>query len=531
MMDKLSNTLSTVEKGLLLSVLIVAIPALFINLGLRVFYEDEGIRGLVALEMMLSGNYITPTLNDTFYYSKPPLYNWILVLFFKCFGGISEWSLRIPTVIFLAIYTGLILVVNQRFLDLKKAIIIALAFLTCGRILFWDSMLGYIDMSYSLVSYAMIMLFYIKWKYPKYDMQAYLTSALLLAIGYMLKGFPSFLFYGFGLMAVMVLTRSLDVLKNKWLYISLCIPVLVIGAYYWVYGSYNDATKTLSPLLDQSTRRTIVRYDIVSMIKHIFSYPFENLYHFFPWTIMVIGLLRLDVIRLIRSNDFIAFCTLSFMLNISVYWVSPEVYPRYILMLIPLLFTVITFAYFHAPSFPRRVMDLLFKILVLVAPMIITALLIKFWNALDAGFVIASVICLVASTVLLWVYFKKKNTLLLLLVISLLLVRVVFNFTIITDRHKRDFAVIAKSEALRIAESYPDGVFTLYENSKLDYTSSLYMSNKRMIQNKRSDDWKKTDYLIVDTVRTDFPACNYSILDSFKIREQKKTMLLIRCDE
>ena len=39
---------------------------------------DEAIRSLVALEMKLSGNLITPTLHGEYYYNKPPLYNWIL---------------------------------------------------------------------------------------------------------------------------------------------------------------------------------------------------------------------------------------------------------------------------------------------------------------------------------------------------------------------------------------------------------------------------------------------------------------------
>ena len=57
-------------------ILVLLLPALLINLGLLTLINDEAIRGLVALEMQISGNYITPTLNGAFYYNKPPLYNW-----------------------------------------------------------------------------------------------------------------------------------------------------------------------------------------------------------------------------------------------------------------------------------------------------------------------------------------------------------------------------------------------------------------------------------------------------------------------
>ncbi len=38
------------------------IPALLINLGMLPLIGDEAIRAVVALEMMASGDYITPTL-------------------------------------------------------------------------------------------------------------------------------------------------------------------------------------------------------------------------------------------------------------------------------------------------------------------------------------------------------------------------------------------------------------------------------------------------------------------------------------
>jgi len=72
-----------------LSILLL-FPALLINLGLMTFIDDEGIRTLVALEMKLSGNYITPTLHGEFYYNKPPLFNWILLGYFKLLGQINE---------------------------------------------------------------------------------------------------------------------------------------------------------------------------------------------------------------------------------------------------------------------------------------------------------------------------------------------------------------------------------------------------------------------------------------------------------
>ena len=89
-----------------ITAMLLCIPAFLLNLGMAPFIGDEAIRALVAYEMMLSDNYLVPTMRGDFYFSKPPLYNWILIGFFKLFGGVNEWVSRIPTVKFSWMNTG-----------------------------------------------------------------------------------------------------------------------------------------------------------------------------------------------------------------------------------------------------------------------------------------------------------------------------------------------------------------------------------------------------------------------------------------
>ncbi len=97
---------STKQSILLVAAVILLFPALLINLGLVAFYDDEAIRALVALEMQISGNYITPTMFGELYYNKPPLYNWILLAVFELTGHNEEIITRLVTVFFLIVYAG-----------------------------------------------------------------------------------------------------------------------------------------------------------------------------------------------------------------------------------------------------------------------------------------------------------------------------------------------------------------------------------------------------------------------------------------
>jgi 4-amino-4-deoxy-L-arabinose transferase-like glycosyltransferase len=57
---------------------------------------DEGRYAEIAREMAASGDFVTPRLNGTKYFEKPPLQAWITALTFKAFG-LGEWQARLWT--------------------------------------------------------------------------------------------------------------------------------------------------------------------------------------------------------------------------------------------------------------------------------------------------------------------------------------------------------------------------------------------------------------------------------------------------
>ena len=145
---------------LYIAAIILLIPALLINLGLLTFIDDEAIRALVALEMKLSGNYITPTLHGEFYYKKPPLFNWILILFFNVFGRVDEFIARLPTVVAIFGYGFTIYYFVRKHMSRNQALFAAFLFITCGRMIFYDSILALIDIIFSWCMFTLFMVTY-----------------------------------------------------------------------------------------------------------------------------------------------------------------------------------------------------------------------------------------------------------------------------------------------------------------------------------------------------------------------------------
>ena len=80
-MKGLSDWLS-VKPGIFFLLILLMLPfAFLLNIDLMPLISDEPTRAIVTLEMILFGNYITPTINGEFSYNKPPLFTLLLAGF------------------------------------------------------------------------------------------------------------------------------------------------------------------------------------------------------------------------------------------------------------------------------------------------------------------------------------------------------------------------------------------------------------------------------------------------------------------
>ena len=510
--------------------LLLCIPAFFINLDLITLNEDEAIRALVALEMRLSGDFLTPTLNGTLYYAKPPLYNWILNIFFVLTGQITEFSLRLPTIVFLGFFGWSIYHYSSKYYDRQYAFINTFLFITCGRVLFWDSMLGYIDICYSWITFVNLMVIFHMYQHKKMG-RLFFVSTFLAAIGFMLKGFPTIIFQGLSLVVFFGYQKDFKRLFSKAHLLSILLFSGLIVSYYLYYFNANENFKVLDSLLDQSTRRTLMhdQHSIGDFFKHLVSYPFENLYHFFPWSIMIIYLIRKRLWVLIGANEFLKYCTIIFGVNILVYWVSIEVYPRYILMLIPLAFSV--FLYFHRIHYMDD--SKLYKVFIVFMMLVILtgaglSTYFMFWDQVnDVAFPVWKSLSISIPLLLIALYFyQHKSQRLISAICALLIIRIGFNFFVLPDRHQNDLATEYKRQAIEIGMKYKDKDLRIFDGTKIDYTSSFYITNTRSKISHRDYEHLESAYYVIDKSRYQIPL-GFEEIEEFQIREQNKILTII----
>src|SRR5262245_5296512 len=69
------------------------------NLGTRTLRLEEGRRATPAHEMLVSGDFIRPTLYGQTYLSKPPLYYWMVAAVGAILDEVTPLAVRIPSVL------------------------------------------------------------------------------------------------------------------------------------------------------------------------------------------------------------------------------------------------------------------------------------------------------------------------------------------------------------------------------------------------------------------------------------------------
>lgn len=479
---------------------------------------DEARRALVSLEMELSGNYSTPTLNGEIYLNKPPLYNWIVVGFAKLFGGFSMFNFRLPVIIS---SIGLAITVfwfARKYLGKTIAFFTAFAFLTNGRLLIYDSFNGLIDTSFSWLVYTGFMLvFYYGEKKKWYSL--FILTYLIVAAGFLLKGFPSLVFQGITLLTYFIWKKKFRLLFHPAHFIGLAMFLLIVGGYYAYYFSVNnlEPKALFSNLFNESTKRTVAQRAMKESIINLFTFPFEILYHFAPWTLLIVAAFNQRLRALIKGNSFVHYSLLVFIANLIVYWVSPGTFARYLFMFLPLLYSILFYLFFSLDSGSWQHKTIRITAIISSLIMLLTFLVLPFLNVeiVTSDKWVKSYALVLIFSAILFISLKYKKLYLYGFVLAVIVFRMGFNWFILEPR-KKDFQVAEvfskqiaeetagqplfilkdaqignfdgmsfhiareRGEVLQFSDQKVPGVFYIADNQQLEkesYTSFMYFRN------------------------------------------------------
>lgn len=486
---------------------------------------DEARRALVSIEMMTLHDYLTPTLNGELYLNKPPLYNWIIISFFKLFGNYSMFVFRLPVIVSLGFMAYSVYYFTKKYTNPYIAFFSAFAFATNGRIFIYDSLQGLIDTTFSCIVYLNFMAIFWFGERKEYG-RLFLVSYLLTALGFLTKGMPMLFFQSLSLVTYFVIIkdfRKLFSLKNV---LAILVLLVVLSAYYVTYFANNNISPAtlFTNLLNESTKRASLHNGVLKAVIHFFVFPLGFLYHFAPWTIFAVALFQKHILQKIRQNRFIHYSACIFIVNIGVYWISPEVVPRYFFMFLPLFFSVLFYLYFTYCMDKWQSSVIRWFVIIICGGLVMAGTIFPF-TVYAKTIPYASIKAAVLVSLLLFTLYIAvihKGGSLHALVLTLIVVRVGFNLFVIEQRGARYFkaeataysiADITKGQKLYMLKDATFGNFdgmsfhltnkrkdVLRVNEKID-NNAFYISDLKQLQNKQYNTYLEFGNYLADTLR------------------------------
>ncbi|MCB9330711.1 MAG: glycosyltransferase family 39 protein [Lewinellaceae bacterium] len=509
---------------LVVFILALFLPAHLINLGVAAFNGDEAIRSLVALEMKMSGNYIATTMHGAPYINKPPLFNWMLLVSFKLFGYFGEFPARVVTVFFLAVYGFVVYRFTRKEFGNAFAFLCAMMTILSGRFLIYDSMLGLIDTTFSVVIYSLFMSMYYFGSRGQWQ-RLFLVSYGLMTVGFLLKGLPAIVFQGLSLLAGLWFFGQLRRLFS-WQHVGAgLLSLAVLAGYLAIYAQYRPLDILLPNLLHESVKRTGVVFGWWNTVVHFFKFPFESVYHFLPFSLLVLAWFDRRFWQRLRANRFAWFNFVILAANLPIYWSSVQVYARYLLMFIP-LFTTFSFYLMQQDqetnSWRFKIYYGILGVLGILLPVAFAAMpFVPEVNFLENiwPLSIAFGLVLLAPAV---GFFADRKRYVYWTIISLLVARIAFDLIILPTRHHENITSRARTNIRALVDKYHDQTWYTYGRSILREPASFYMTQKLgyIVQNTTDTSHKNAIYVVnpdhepdgdlifggppVDTFQTDY---------------------------
>ena len=318
------------------TLLFLAFLSLFPNLWMYPFKNEESLRVIVAFEMAWSANVFQPTLLGEFYYNKPPLFNWLILLYSHLIPW-SEMTVRAVSLTALTLSTIVVFLFARGLLQsVEKSLLASLIFLTFGNVFFFYGYLGEIDITLTFFVSLMFLLLH------RYHVEGrgylIITAGLVCGFAFLLKGFPAYAFFFISLVALALYKKEIRFLFSRYAvlsyFLSLFLPLL------WVVNTH-DPVLYIQTLFNESFSR--VSSEDFNRLRHALFFLLLTIKDTLPWSLVFL----LSVYLLKRSNSLnfpkeLHFPTLLFVLNYIPYMLSNSA-GRYILPLYPLLAVIFTY--------------------------------------------------------------------------------------------------------------------------------------------------------------------------------------------
>jgi 4-amino-4-deoxy-L-arabinose transferase-like glycosyltransferase len=313
---------------------LLCLSLFFPALGARDFWAPVEPRyAEIARVMFNKGEWIVPTVNGNLYTDKPIFYFWIVLIASKIFGGVSEWTVRLPAAIGGVGFVVTTYFIGRDFFGARVGFYSAVILATSMRVI-WESRWAHIDMLFCFF-FVLTIYFGARALLRKGNQYEILLAYAFMALATLAKGLIGVVLPGLIFFVLMVTRQDWRMIVDAKL--PLGIPIFLLIAAPWFY-LVNHATDS-KWLKDFVYIHHIRRYTAGIGHHQPFYYYFATLpADFLPWTVFAIpAVFAYQPYRRAWADPNVQFFLLWFLVVFLFFSISDTKRDLYLLPLLPTL--------------------------------------------------------------------------------------------------------------------------------------------------------------------------------------------------
>ncbi|HEY2250069.1 MAG TPA: glycosyltransferase family 39 protein [Planctomycetaceae bacterium] len=295
---------------------------------------EESRRGLIAREMLESGDWIVPTCQGEPLFSRPPLQNWLIAALAIVRGDVDAVALRLPSDVALLLTVLLIYGYSRTFLSKLGSLTAGLAYASMGQVLELGRM-GETDALFTFFICGSLIGWHLCFMRFGPCYRTWCLGYLFVALGMLTKG-PQAPVYFAGVVGAYLLWTG------QWRMAFSRAHAAGIGTFALVFGAWQVpfmislGTQGAGRMYVNDVGHRFMDATLFSFGEHMLAYPFEVFACMLPWSGLLVVWFVPGFHKLIRNaRPYFIFLTLCLAVTFPTVWLPPGARPRYFMPLYP----------------------------------------------------------------------------------------------------------------------------------------------------------------------------------------------------
>ena len=315
-------------------VVIVAVAGYFSRMTDLSVRGEESRRGLIAQEMLRTGDWIVPRCQGIPLFSRPPLQNWLIAGMALVRGEVDAFRLRFPSDCAIVLTVILVYGYARTFLTRLGALAAASAYISTAQVLELGRM-GETDALFALCMSGSLLVWHACKLRGSSPYTTWCLGYLLAALAMLTKGPQAPVYFIGGTAIYLIVSRQWRFAVSKAHLAGIAVYCLVFGAWEIPFALRLGAEGAGQMYVNDVGHRFIDATWIL-FSRHMLEFPFELVGCLLPWSgLLIVWCNQRFRSTLGQARLHAVFLVLCLLVALPTVWLPPGSKPRYLFCLYP----------------------------------------------------------------------------------------------------------------------------------------------------------------------------------------------------